>query len=109
MLPFDVKRVYYITDISSDKIIRGNHAHKQLKQLMICLGGTCEILLDNGIDRTVVLLDNPGKILYIQPCLWREISNFSKNATLLVLASEEYSEEDYIRKYEDFKEYARKQ
>ncbi len=107
-LPFEIKRIYYITDVASCSVIRGNHAHKQLRQLLFCVGGSCEITLDNGVDRMTVILDDPGKILYIRPCLWREISKFSKNATLIVLASDEYNEQDYIRDYEEFKEYVRK-
>jgi dTDP-4-dehydrorhamnose 3,5-epimerase-like enzyme len=103
-LPFEIKRVYYITNVKNDAQ-RGNHAHKQLKQLMICLGGSCDIVLDNGVSRTTITLDMPGKILYIQPCLWREIKNFTENATLMVFASEEYDENDYIRDYEEFKKH----
>ena len=104
MLPFQIKRVYYITNVAK-KTIRGKHAHKQLKQLMMCVGGSCDIMLDDGKEKTKVTLDNPGKLLYIQPCMWREIINFSDNATLIVFASAEYDEKDYIRNYGDFQKY----
>jgi len=104
LLPFNIKRIYYITKVIGDAV-RGNHAHKQLKQLLICLGGSCEIVLDDGKERISVLLDDPGKMLYIEPCLWREIRNTTSNATLVVFVSEEYDENDYIRDYNEFKKY----
>ena len=106
-IPFVVKRIYYITNVKDREAIRGNHAHKALHQIMVCLGGSCEILLDDGKNREIVQLDDPGKILYIMPCVWREISKFSEGSTLMVLASEEYDEADYIRNYEDFRDYVR--
>lgn len=104
-IPFEIKRIYYITNITNDNVVRGRHAHKKLKQLLLCVGGSCTITLDNGFEKKTVILDNPGKILYITPCLWREITNFSEKATLIVFASNEYDESDYIREYDDFKKY----
>lgn len=101
-LPFVVKRVYYICNVKSSDIVRGLHAHKKLEQVLICLGGQCEIVVDNGKDREVITLDSPDTMLIIKPCIWREIRNMSKNATLMVLASAEYNEEDYIRNYDEF-------
>jgi hypothetical protein len=72
---------------------------------MICLGGSCDIVLDDGSKREIVKLDNPGKALYLKPGLWREMQNFSVNSTLVVFASEEYDESDYIRDYDEFKRY----
>ena len=106
-IPFTVKRIYYITNVRDYDTVRGNHAHKNLQQIMICLGGSCKIIIDNGAERETVLLNDPAKILYIKPCVWREITEFSENSTLMVLASDEYDESDYIRKYKDFKEYIR--
>ena len=103
-LPFKIKRVYYITNVRESSV-RGKHAHKKLRQLIMCVGGSCDILLDDGSNKTTIKLDDPGKLLYILPCIWREISNFTDNATLIVFASEQYEEDDYIRNYDDFKNY----
>lgn len=104
-LPFIVRRVYYICNVKNKNIVRGYHAHKQLHQVMICLGGHCDIILDNGHDRIRITLDDPSKALYLEPGLWREMTNFSENSTLMVLASDEYTEEDYIRDYDQYKRY----
>ena len=103
-LPFEIKRVYYITNVEGDAV-RGKHAHKELEQLLLCVGGSCDIFLDDGKNSTMIELNDPGKLLYIRPCLWREICNFSENATLVVFASEEYDEGDYIRDYDEFQKY----
>lgn len=102
-VPFEVKRVYYIFDTKPDDV-RGQHAHKDLKQLLICVSGACTITceLPDG-TRTDHRLDWPTKGLLIQGMVWREMKSFSKDSVLLVLASEHYTPADYIRKYEDFK------
>ena len=84
---------------------RGFHSHKNLKQLLICINGSCKIHIDNGEETEEVLLDNPAEGLYLEHNIWREIYNFSPNAVLLVLASEVYDESDYIRNYDDFKKF----
>ena len=99
-IPFDIKRVYYI--YNCDESPRGFHAHKNLTQLLICVSGHCEIILDDGETKVVVNLDNPNKGLVIESPIWREIRNFSENCVLLVLANDVYKESDYIRNYEDF-------
>jgi len=104
-IPFLVRRIYYICNVEDSNVIRGFHAHKELHQIMFCVGGTCDIILDNGCERITVPLDMPGKYVYIQPGLWREMTHFSKNATLMVLASAEYDEGDYIREYDEFLRY----
>lgn len=105
--PFEVKRVYYIFD-TKEGVRRGYHAHKKLKQILICVSGSCRIHLDNGLgDTEEVLLDSPGKGLLIESHLWREMYDFSKDAVLMVLASEYYDEKDYIRYYNSFVEYVR--
>lgn len=88
-------------DTASDAI-RGKHAHKSLEQVLICTSGSCKILLDDGNSKTVVNLDDPKKGLYISNNLWREMFDFSDDAVLMVLASDYYKEEDYIRNYEEF-------
>ena len=100
-LPFDIKRVYYIYD-TLPGVRRGFHAHRCLEQILVCVHGSCKILLDDGHDREVVTLDKPSDGLYISNDTWREMYDFSEGAVLLVLASEYYDEADYIRNYEDF-------
>lgn len=103
-IPFDIKRVYYIYD-TLEGVRRGFHAHKELKQLMICIHGSCKVLLDNGKEKEIVNLDEPHKGIFIQSNMWREMYDFSSDAVLLVLASEVYDESDYIRDYDKFLEY----
>jgi dTDP-4-dehydrorhamnose 3,5-epimerase-like enzyme len=100
-VPFDIKRVYYIFD-TKDGVRRGYHAHIELKQLAIAVRGSCEFLLDDGVNRDSVKLDSPNYGLYIDGLIWREMYNFSNDCVLLVLASEYYDESDYIRDYSDF-------
>ena len=104
-LPFVVQRIYYISDVKDEIIKRGYHAHKKLEQILICLGGSCTIFLDNGKEKESIKLDSPSKALYLKPGVWREMGNFTNNATLLVLASDPYDETDYIRNYNEFKKY----
>lgn len=102
--PFAVKRVYYIYD-TLEGVVRGHHAHKCLKQILICVHGSCKIHLDNGHETEEVLLDKPTEGLYIENDMWREMYDFSPDAVLLVLASELYDESDYIRDYDEFKKF----
>lgn len=106
-IPFKVKRVYYMYDIT-DGVARGFHAHKHLEQILICVHGSCKVKLDDGFEKSEVLLDNPYSGLYVANNIWREMYEFSPEAVLLVLASELYDEADYIRNYEDFIEFIRK-
>jgi len=103
LVPFDIKRVYYIYN-NLKNITRGFHAHKNLEQLAICVSGSCQILLDDGNTKKNVCLDNPNKGLLISKMIWHEMSDFSTNCILMVLANDCYDEDDYIRSYEDFKE-----
>lgn len=100
-IPFKVKRVYYMYD-TVPGVRRGYHAHKCLEQILICVHGSCKILLDNGSETAVVPLDTPFEGLYISNDMWREMYDFSPDAVLMVLASELYDEADYIRNYDDF-------
>lgn len=101
--PFEIKRVYFIYDTASG-ISRGFHAHRNLKQLAICVSGKCRMVLDDGSTRAEAWLDNPAKGLLIESMVWREMHDFSPDCVLLVLASEHYDESDYIRNYDDFTE-----
>jgi dTDP-4-dehydrorhamnose 3,5-epimerase-like enzyme len=100
-IPFEIKRVYYIFNAEKN-IQRGFHAHKNLEQVMICINGSCDILLDDGKEKTVINLKNRNEGLLVKKMTWREIFNFSEDCVLMVLASENYDEEDYIRDYEKF-------
>lgn len=100
-IPFTIKRVYYIFDTQQD-VIRGLHAHKNLKQVAIALKGSCTFVLNDGKQREEVLLDSPHQGLLIDSCIWREMHNFSSDCVLLVLASELYDETDYIRDFAAF-------
>jgi hypothetical protein len=100
-IPFDVKRIYYLYDIPSGSE-RGGHAHKILQQLIIAASGSFDIILDDGKQKTTINLNRPNVGLLLPPGLWRELNNFSSGSICLVLASHEYSEEDYIREYESF-------
>ena len=103
-VPFDVKRVYYIFGVG-ENIRRGNHAHKRLRQILICVHGSCKVLIDDGCDRMDICLDDPSEGLYVGELIWREMYDFSPDAVLLVLASEYYDEQDYIRDYSKFIEF----
>lgn len=107
-IPFSVKRVYYIFD-TLPNVRRGFHAHKQLEQVLICVHGSCKILLDDGMDRETVFLNDPSEGLYISNAVWREMYDFSEGAVLLVLASEHYDESDYIRNYDAFLQYVKQE
>ena len=100
-IPFEIKRVYYMYD-TLDGVTRGYHAHKTLKQILICIHGSCKIKLDNGYEKKVVPLEKPYEGLYVANYMWREMYDFSPDAVLLVLASDYYNEEDYIRDYDEF-------
>jgi dTDP-4-dehydrorhamnose 3,5-epimerase-like enzyme len=100
-IPFPIKRVYYMFD-TKDKVHRGFHAHKQLKQLAIVLKGSCRFLLDDGKEKIEVFLDNPAQGLYIESFIWREMFDFSDDCVLVVLADAFYDEADYVRNYEEF-------
>ncbi|QFR48658.1 WxcM-like domain-containing protein [Sulfurimonas lithotrophica] len=99
--PFEIKRVYYIFDTKLG-VERGFHAHKNLKQIAIAVKGSCTFVLDDGNKKEEVTLTNPNQGLYIEGLIWREMKNFSKDCVLMVIASEHYDENDYIRDYNEF-------
>ena len=100
-VPFDIKRVYYIF-ATKKNVTRGKHAHKKLKQILICVSGSCDVLTEESQVKETYHLDSPNQGLYIDGLVWREMFNFSPDAVLLVLASEYYNEQDYVRSYEEF-------
>ncbi|PHS39613.1 MAG: dTDP-6-deoxy-3,4-keto-hexulose isomerase [Sulfurovum sp.] len=99
--PFAIKRVYYIFETKSG-VRRGYHAHKYLKQLAICISGSCTFLLEDGTTKKDIFLDSPNKGLLIEGLVWREMYDFSEDCILLILASEHFNEDDYIRDYDTF-------
>jgi hypothetical protein len=103
-IPFKVKRVYYLYDVPGGAE-RGGHAHKNLQQFIVAVGGAFDVLLDDGLNKKIVRLDRPYIGLHIVPGIWREIIDFSSGAISLVLASEVYDEDDYIREKQEFLEY----
>jgi len=99
--PFEIKRVYYIYDTKKG-VARGFHAHKHLKQLAIAVKGSCTFVLDHGVKKEEIVLNSPNKGLLIEGLIWREMKDFSSDCVLVVLASEHYDEDDYIRDYDEF-------
>lgn len=102
-IPFTIKRVYYIFG-TKQGVSRGFHAHKNLKQIAVCVTGKCRFVLDDGKVKQEAWLDSPIKGLFIGDLIWREMHDFSEDCVLLILASEYYDEADYIRSYEEFLE-----
>lgn len=100
-VPFEIKRVYYMFDTLPNEA-RGFHAHQNLEQVIIAMDGACRFILDDGEKREQVLLNRPDVGLYIGPGMWREMHDFSYGCKLVVLASEHYDENEYIRNYDDF-------
>lgn len=102
LLPFVIKRVYYLYDVPSSST-RGGHAHKELQQFLIALSGSFDVVLDNGKKRRIITLNRPDRGLLIPNGVWRELENFSSGAVCLSLVSAEYNEDDYIREYDEYK------
>ncbi|WP_010676903.1 sugar 3,4-ketoisomerase [Bacillus timonensis] len=102
-IPFEIKRVYYIYNTKANTS-RGFHAHKDLKQVLICLNGSCDVVLDNRRRQITFHLNRPSQGLYVDKMIWHEMHNFTNDCILMVLASEHYDEQDYIRDYEEFLE-----
>jgi dTDP-4-dehydrorhamnose 3,5-epimerase-like enzyme len=99
--PFSIKRVYFLYDVPSNAT-RGSHAHKALHQLIIPIAGSFRVTLDDGREAKEHLLDQPDKALAVPPGYWRTLTGFTAGAAALVLASEEYNTDDYIRNYDEF-------
>ena len=101
VVPFEIKRVYYLFDIPSNAR-RGGHSHKEQFELLIPLSGSFEVIVDDGKEKKVIALNKPDKGLLIKSNVWRELENFSSGSVCLVISSGEYLEEDYIRDYQEF-------
>ena len=100
-IPFDIKRVYYLYDIPSGAE-RGGHAHKNLKQFLVALSGSFDVVLKDGKEEKIITLNKPNEGLLIYSGIWRELQKFSSGAVCLVVASAVFDEADYIRDYKDF-------
>ncbi|MEO6174081.1 MAG: FdtA/QdtA family cupin domain-containing protein [Flavobacterium circumlabens] len=101
-IPFASKRVYYLYDVPGGSK-RGGHAHKKQQEFLIALSGSFDVVLKDGKSSQTVTLNRPSLGLLIVDGIWRELQNFSSGAVCLVLASDEFDEEDYIREYKNFK------
>jgi hypothetical protein len=104
-IPFDIKRVYYLYDVPTGSE-RGGHAHKNLQQFLVALSGSFDVVLNDGKEEQIVTLNKPFEGLLINSGIWRELRNFSSGSICLVVASEVYIEEDYIRDFDEFKKYS---
>ena len=100
-IPFEFKRVYYLYDVPSGAE-RGGHSHKDQKEFLIALSGSFDVILNDGSNQTKITLNKPNFGLLIPTGIWRELENFSSGSVCLVLASEKFSEDDYIRDFDDF-------
>jgi hypothetical protein len=103
-IPFAVERIYYLYDIPGGKD-RGAHAHKKLQQYIIAASGSFDVTINDGANKRTVSLNHPNRALHLMPGIWRELSNFSSGAICLVLASQKYDANDYIRDFNEFKNY----
>lgn len=99
-IPFEIKRVYCLYQMTGDA--RGFHAHKDLQQVMVCLSGSCIVKLDDGKSSADIKIEASSDGLNIEPMVWHEMSDFSSDCVLMVLASNYYDEEDYMRDYSEF-------
>jgi hypothetical protein len=102
-LPFPIRRIYYLYDVPGGEE-RGGHAHRNLYQLIVAVSGSFEVMLDDGKNKKIVRLNRPDYGLMVTPGIWRELFEFSSGSVCLVLASEVYSAQDYIRDYSEFTE-----
>ncbi len=103
-LPFEPRRVFYLYDIPAGES-RGAHAHKENHQFIIAASGSFEVALDDGTNSKTVSLNRPFYGLHIPPGIWAHELNFSSGAICLVLASQKYDQDDYLREYSDFKQW----
>ena len=100
-VPFEIRRVYYLYDVPGGAD-RGGHAHKELRQLIVSMSGSFDVILDDGRQKQRYHLNRSYYGLYVCPMIWRELDNFSSGSVCLVLASNLYDESDYYREYEDY-------
>ena len=101
VVPFDIKRVYYLYDVPAGAE-RGGHAHKKLQQFLVALSGSFDVILNDGKEEKIVTLNKPFEGLLITNGIWRDLKNFSSGAVCLVVASDVFEEADYIREFNEF-------
>jgi hypothetical protein len=101
-IPFAVKRIFYIYGVPEGGS-RAGHAHRQSHQFLMMLSGRCQVKIDNGVERTAILMNSPQVALYTPPLIWLDIDGFSAEAICLVVTSDVYDERDYVREYAEFK------
>jgi len=106
-VPFNVKRVYYLYDVPGGES-RGSHAHRELSQLIVAASGSFRVTLDDGHVKQSFVLNRPYQGLYVAPGIWRDLDDFSSGAVCMVLASDVYRAEDYIRDYDEFQEFRKR-
>lgn len=103
-VPIDIKRAYWVYDVPGGEC-RGGHAHKQCLEFIVAVSGSFHVTLDNGKEKTTYLLNHPWQGLLVDTGVWRTLDDFSSGAVCMVLASEKFEEEDYIREYDDYLKY----
>lgn len=103
-VPFEIKRVYWTYDVPGGGR-RGGHAHKQIYEFLVATSGSFSVTLDNGKRKETFLLNHPWEGLLIYPGVWRTLEDFSSGAVCMVMASDYYDEEDYIRNYKDYRKW----
>ena len=107
-VPFEIKRVYFINNLFNPKAIRGKHAHKRLKQIIFCLNGSFTLSLDDGTNKQKLIMNNPYYGVRLGPKLWHTMTKFSSDCVILVIANDYFKESDYIRNYDKFLKYIKK-
>ena len=101
-IPFKIERTYWIYDVPGGEH-RGGHAYRENEEFIVALSGSFDVVLDDGINKTTYSLNRSYYGLYVPKGIWREMNNFSTNSLALILASTPYSQDDYIRDYQEFK------
>ncbi|MCH1913283.1 FdtA/QdtA family cupin domain-containing protein [Leptospira noguchii] len=101
-VPFEIKRIYYINNLENSVSIRGQHAHKEIEQVIFCVSGSFTLKLDDGKTKQEILMNRDNVGVLLGKMLWHTMENFSSGCVLLVVASDYYREDDYIRNYSDF-------
>ena len=107
-IPFPIQRVYWLYDVPSGES-RGGHAHKHCKEMIVALSGSFHVTLNDGKEQKTYLMSLPNQALMVDADIWRTLDDFSSGAVCLVLASEPFDEDDYIREYDEFIDYVNHQ